>query len=487
MGEKVVKPLLKEVAASRDVYLWDGYVGEIRGTPDPVLESIGGDLALYRGLLRDHQVKAVWQQRVQAMTAAEWVVEPGGDAAVDKEAADWLRDTLNGLRWDAVCAKMAHAQFFGFAVAELIYERDGGRIALADIRVRRQERFGFDRDGTLRLRRHLADWKGEPVPPAKFWVVKADGDNDDDPHGVGLGHHLWWPVFLKRNGARFWAIALEKFGMPTVLGHHPPGSPDSDVQALLSSLMAVHGSTAIALPEGFKAELLEAVRSSGGDHERWMRYWDGAIAKIVAGQTMTTDDGSSLAQAKVHQDTGDAIVKADADLLHQSFNVGPVRWLCGWNYPTAAPPRVWRQLEAEEDLTQRAQREAAVARMSGLRPTARHVAEVYGGEWEAQPAPVPPALGQTPAADAPAEFAEAPRDAVDDLVDQVETLAASVMDGLVAKVRALVFASDLESLDHLPARLLQLAPNLPTDQLAEILGQAMILAHLDGAAEAADA
>lgn len=61
-----------------------------------------------------------------------------------------------------------------------------------------------------------------------------------------------------------------------------------------------------------------------------------------------------------------------------------------------------------------------------------------------------------------------------------------MIDELVAKVRALVFDPTLESLDQLPARLLQLGLTLPADQLAEILGQAMILAHLGGAAEAAD-
>jgi hypothetical protein len=54
---------------------------------------------------------------------------------------------------------------------------------------------------------------------------------------------------------------------------------------------------------------------------------------------MTTDDGSSLAQAKVHEGVMDEVVKSDSDLLSASFNEGPGRWLTEWNFPGAAPPK----------------------------------------------------------------------------------------------------------------------------------------------------
>ena len=63
--------------------------------------------------------------------------------------------------------------------------------------------------------------------------------------------------------------------------------------------------------------------------------------------------------------------------------------LTHWNFPGAAVPRVVGTLLRAEDLDARAKREETVARMSGLRPTQRHVEEVYGGEWELAPRPPP--------------------------------------------------------------------------------------------------
>lgn len=445
------------------------------GTHDPVLRGLGGDLEEYRRLLRDHQVKSCWQQRVRAVTSAEWEVEPGGTAAVDRQAADFLREQLTTVRWDAVTAKMQHAVLFGYAVAECLYARDGKHVILEALLVRRQERFGFDVDGQLRYLPRPGD-AGEPVPPAKFWELRTDGDNDDDPHGFGLAHWLYWPVFLKRNGAIFWATALEKFGMPTAAGTYPAGSDDLSVHSLMQALQAIHGSSAVAFPEGFEYKLLEATRSSGGDHEKWMKYWDGAIAKIILSQTMTTDDGSSRAQAEVHQDVADDVTKADADLLCESFNRGPARWLTAWNFPGARPPRVWRRVEPEEDLKARAERDEIISRTAGLRPTMKYVQDTYGGEWEAAPSP-----GTKPGALTPA-FSEMPRDAVDDLVDQATGVSAPAIDDMVSAVRAIVH--DATDFAEVQRRLLTLNAGGATERLAEAIGQALILAHLDGVAEA---
>lgn len=483
--DKPAPPELGEIAATDDLLDLGGFMEEL-GTPDPVLESLGGDLVHYRRLMRDHQVKSCWQQRQRAVVAAEWRVEPGGERPIDQAAAEDLEAQLKAIAFDRISMRMLHAQYYGYAVGECLYAWEGNRLALTDIRVRKSERFRIRRrDKQLMLLR--GGRQPEEMPARKFWVVTADGDNDDDPHGLGLAHQLYWPVFLKRNGARFWAVALEKFGMPTAAGHYPPGSPDRDINRLIQSLRAIHGSSAVAFPEGFKAELLESVRKSGGDHEAFLRYWDEAIAKIVLSQTMTTDNGSSRAQATVHQDVRDDVIKGDADLLCESFNQGPARWMTAWNFPGAAAPSVWRELTEAEDLDKRAEREEVISRTTGLRPTQRHVEDIYGGEWETKPEAPSPA-GRVPPK-AGAEFAEPQdRDAVDDLADQVDGLAdqvdglaAPMMAELVEDIRRIVDTSP--TLEEAAARLSAAFAEWTPGELEELMARSMMVAHLQGATE----
>lgn len=495
-GAAPAKPEFAEIAPSQDRDLFGGWLGELIGTPDPVLESLGGDMAHYRRLMSDTKVKACWQQRQRALLSADWEVEAGGDTPQDKAAAEDLDRQLKAISFDAVCAKMLHAQFYGFAAGELMYALDDGRVVLTDIRVRRQERFAWTRDLETRLLRPGAPL-GVPLPLAKFWIVKAEGDNDDDPHGLGLAHWLYWPNWFKRNGAKFWAVALEKYGMPTAMGAYPAGASPKERADLLAMLQAIHGSSAVAFPEGFEAKLLESMKTSGGSHEAWMRYWDEEIIQVILSQTMTTNNGSSRSQAEVHEDVRDDVVKGDADLLCESFNNGPAKWLAAWNHPGAAPPRVWRRLEAEEDLTARATREKTISEMTGLRPTAKHVQEVYGGEWEIAPAlpgpPAPPSgidyqqrlaamkARRTGAdADSPAFAEPSERDATDDLVDQLAGLAGPVVDGMVDQVRIILATS--ADWNEVRRRLDALAAALPEADLAAALEGAMTVSALAGAA-----
>jgi phage gp29-like protein len=375
------KPVLDEIVTSGDNLAVDGYIDEIARPVDPMLAASNGDLKEYRNLLRDDQVKTCLQQRRDAVIAAEWEVEPGGTGASDKAAADFIREQLQSIRFDTVSRKMLAGLFFGYSIAECLWAIDGNRVVLDRIKVKKQERFLFGRDGSIRLRTRT-DPKGIVLPERKFWLFSVESDNDEDPHGLGLGYWCYWPVFLKRNAVKFWAIALEKFGAPTAKGNYRADATDAEKRKLLEALRAMTTDSAVIMPEGMTAELIEAQRRAGDSHEVFSAYMDKIIARVILGQTATTEVGPYVGTANVQKDVRDEIIKSDADLLCESFNQQIVTWLAEWNFPGAAVPQVWRKTDDDEDLDQRAKRELIIARTTGLRPTAKHVHEVYGGDWE---------------------------------------------------------------------------------------------------------
>jgi hypothetical protein len=140
-------------------------------------------------------------------------------------------------------------------------------------------------------------------------------------------------------------------------------------------------------------ELLEAARSGTADFAQLCRYMDAAIAKVILSQTMTTDDGASLAQAKVHSDVKLEVVKADADLLCESFNAGPATWWRDLNFPGAATPRLVRHVAEKADLKALADTDAVLKSIGWERST-ESFNDTYGDGYEktAQPEPVGPAL-----------------------------------------------------------------------------------------------
>ena len=505
------RPEWNEIATTADGRdITRGYVDALPLLPpqDQVLQMrAAGDYTAYDEVLRDDQVSATFAQRRLAVVSSELQVLPGGKKRRDKQAAEALEDMLNGVNarssqltidaavvplqgFDSATNKMLNGLHYGFGVAECLWGRDGRHITLDGVKVRKQRRFGFAPDMTLRLLTS-DNPLGEPLPPRKFWVFNAGADNDDEPYGLGLAHWLYWPVWFKRNVLKFWAVYLEKFGTPTALGKYPSNATPAEKNKLLQTLQAIRGDAGVIIPEGMLIELVEATRSGTADYLAFYARMDEAITKVVLGQTMTTENGSSMAQAKVHMDVRQDLVKADADLICESFNRGPARWLTDWNYPGAEYPRIERRIEDEPDLKPQAERDKLIFDM-GYKPRIEYIEQTYGGEWEAVSNNNPPgeadgaslANKANQGSDGPA-FAEGGEIHPGDLLaDQLEQTASRPINAWLEQIRAMLDTA--ESLDEFRAILLEAYGHIDNSELADIMGIALSVAELAGQSDVAD-
>ena len=373
------------------------------GSPQHMMRR--GGPAAWRETLRDEKAATALSQLLDAVAAIPWTVEPGGPARRDRIAAEDLAQQLAAVDFDTAFREMAHAVWYGYAVAEIIWQPGAGRVEIDAIRTRAPERFRFGTDGSLRLVSPTHP-RGTAVPAAKFWLARMPAEHGGQPHGPGAARLCFWPIWLKRNGIRYWAVALEKFGTPTLLGKHRHNAPPDQVDLLLETLQCLAQGIGIAIPEGQEITLLEATRRSGGDHAQFCKYMDTLIVEAVLLQTATTEMGPWKGTAEVQKLVRDERVATLSRLICSSLERTVARWLTDWNHPGAAYPRVIREVAPPEDLNARAQRDEIIARMSGRRPARRYIEDTYGGEWEDAPA-------KPPSADPRFAFAENRGDAIE--------------------------------------------------------------------------
>lgn len=460
------------------------YVRDILPPTDTVLVSLGGDLREYEKLLRDGQVQSLIGQRLDALIATEWVVEPGGTGKADVMAADCLRELLAALEWDRITRRMHMGLLYGYSVAECLWGRDGAHVTLDAVRVRKPWRFGYGPGGGLLLRQATAACI--PMPPRKFWVTAWGADDDDTPYGRGLGHSLWWPVFLKRNGAKFWAAYLDRYGVPAAKATYPNNATDGDKAKALAAARSLRSEGAVAMPEGFDISLIESTSRGAGDFSAFLGYWDDEIAKIILSQTGTSKIGQYSGTAEVHNQVRLELVKSDGDLLCASFNDGPVKWLTEWNWPGAQPPNLWRKVDDGREAAQ-LDRDTKLHAM-GLELKDDAVEGRYGPEWQKAGSGCP-----SPRAGQPAAFAERgkPRDPVetdeaDDIADQLAELTDKAGTAMIDDVRGLLdeVAAGGGDLAAFSERLLAHYPLTGLDDIARLLTGGLAAARLAGMATA---
>lgn len=451
----------------------------------------GRRYALYEKVLQDWQVKSCIQQRITAITQAETEVIPGRRRGMevtdaDQRAADFIKEQLENLDWDGISERNLYGSFYGFSASELMYRRDDAWVALdADrggIRVRNRGRFTFDADFRLRLLVPGSPY-GELLPERKFWTWTAGSDHSDDPFGKGLAHWLYWPVWFKRNGIKFWLSFLELFANPKRRGKYPANATTAEQNTLLEMLDSLSTDSSLIHPEGIEVDYMEARRSGTADYSTLDGKMDAAIAKVILSQTMTTDNGSSLSQAQVHEGVGQAVKKSDSDLLHNSFNAGPVKWLIDYNRAKlgdCAYPNVWRRIEPEEEINDRAERDTKIYQV-GYRPTPELIERTYGEGYEPIPQIQPLVSLSDSLPGQEAAFA-APPTTADIFTDQLAQQTRPLFADWIAKLRQELEASG--DLDAFARRLDEVFPELDSSQMQAIMGEALYATRLAGIFEA---
>jgi phage gp29-like protein len=463
---------------------------------DDILATRGGrdGLKIYQDLSRDGHTGAVLRKRRAAVVSRAWSVEPGGERPEDLVAAALVRAALARINFDRACQGLLGSILTGKAVAEVQWEaapldlapedgpaRSGTFIVPSELRVRNPRRFTFDRDEQLRLLTWDAPMDGMLLPERKFILARFWAEENDDPHGRGLGHDLFWPVFFKRNGIALWNALLERFGQPFVYAEYPAGTPANERAELVRAIADIGRGAAAAVPQGTLIKFLEAGQqgaTTGNPQAALVAVMNAEISKIVLGETQTTEQGANgaRASAEVHDDVRVELADADADLLSQQL--APLcEWITEINLPGARPPMVWRRRKEEPDLVARAKLDESLFKV-GFEPTEEYVAETYGPHYRriSRPAsggpPIPPGEDE-------AEFAEGPEDPVNAIAERLGRDAEGAQQELLDAIRSEV--EQAASFAELEQRLTRLSGALPVQPIAEKLGPAFVLAYLSAA------
>jgi len=388
--KRTEKPVTDEIATtSKDLDIFAGWLKRLEN-PDPVLrtEAGGKGLKLYDEVDRDPHAGAVLQTRALSVVGKEWEIIPAestqvkglpASSAHDKEIADFVAGVLENCNFEQARREFLEGLLYGYKTAEVLWKYDDGAVVVDRLMGKHPRRFSFTMARELRLLTPQSMIEGEEVPERKF-IVFTYGDSDN-PYGKGLGRKLWWPVWFKKHGIRFWLVFLEKYGMPTAVGKYPAGTPPAQQQNLLDAIDAIQNETGVKIPDTMAIDLLEATRSGNVTYEKLCDYMDRQISKAVLGQTLTTEikGEGSYAASKTHDDVRQELVEADADLLDECLNNTLVRWIVDYNFPgVEAYPKLVTHAARKPDLKERSEIDRTVVKEIGVPVSKTYFYETYG-------------------------------------------------------------------------------------------------------------
>ena len=340
--------------------------------------------------------RGVLQQRRLAAAAAVLDVFPASDAARDRALADEVRARiLNAPGWHDALLDLLDALGKGVSCQEIVWAFRGGRWTPAALHRVDPRWLVLDPadgetpyllgDGGEGGADRLAGtapgpWgrQARPLAPGKFVFHRHRSKSGLAGRG-GLAYAVSTLWLLLSVAVRDWWAFGEVFGIPLRIGRYGPEASDDDIRALEEAVALLASDAGCVVPESVLIDLVQAkgsVTGAEGFFERQADWVDAQVSKAVVGQTMTSDDGASLAQARVHQEVRGDIVADDVRQMCDTLNRTVVAWYCELNHPPRAAG--WPRIAPPPD--EDALDTAGLARMvqAGLRVPASWARERMG-------------------------------------------------------------------------------------------------------------
>lgn len=152
-------------------------------------------------------------------------------------------------------------------------------------------------------------------PPFSDWLIEA-GTPDD----LGLFLKAATQTIPKKNALAFWDTFAEIFGMPMRIAKTT--LRDEKELKKMEEMMANMGTEFWGLfQEGTEIEVVESTKGDAFNvYDKRVDRANSELSKLIIGQTMTIEDGSSLSQSETHLQVFENLVESDRGMLRDIIN-----------------------------------------------------------------------------------------------------------------------------------------------------------------------
>jgi ATP:corrinoid adenosyltransferase len=151
--------------------------------------------------------------------------------------------------------------------------------------------------------------------PYNDWLIEVGAERD-----LGMLKVAAPSFIFKKNAMLQWSQYTEVFGMPVRVGK-TASRAQVDMERMANNLRKMGSASYAVFQEG---ESIEFVESTKGDaynvYDKLIERANSELSKLLIGQTMTADSGSSRSQAEVHERVADSITESDKRMLQFIVN-----------------------------------------------------------------------------------------------------------------------------------------------------------------------
>lgn len=218
--------------------------------PSHVLKSKSATMEIFHKVAKHPDIFPQISSYKSALCSLQPVID-----AQNKSIDRFFTDFFKTFPLRELIRAAASARDYGFAVMEITaYNEFLGYTVPAKIELCPPEYYFFDRNRSLRLSSDQPEGINVMAAyPGKFILCQNDATLLN-PYGVGLLDVAFWIAVGLNGNFEFMMQFAEDDGRDKWVGHYPPGTPQNEINDLLSKLVSLRNNGVIAIPEGMDVE-----------------------------------------------------------------------------------------------------------------------------------------------------------------------------------------------------------------------------------------
>ncbi len=321
LSEEIATPTVAGVRRTHEERVATGLTPERLGTI--LRDAAEGNARSYLTLAEEMEERYLhYASQLQTRRLAIESVTPTiEDNGAPTKIVDAIEELINDDGFMEARGHLPDAINKGYGVCEMMWEYERKALRPVEYRDRDARFFQMDRLSLRELRLAVdGSIEGEPLPEAKF-IRHVPRTRLGLPLRRGMARPAAWAYIIQQFGLQDWAAFSEVYGMPLRVGKYNANASGADKRTLLKAVASIANDAAAIIPAGMDIEFHEVNGSNGAAvFGGLLEYIDKQISKLVVGQTMTSDDGSSLGQAKIHNEVRLELLRADCTQLAITFN-----------------------------------------------------------------------------------------------------------------------------------------------------------------------
>lgn len=242
----------------------------------------------------------------------DWNIEPGGDTAADKEAAEFVESCMDDMQdtWIDTISEILSFLTYGWSFHEIVYKRrmgntkdhrtkskyNDGLIGWKKLPIRAQEtlyQWEYDNEDNLLGMTQLPppDFEKCTIPIEKAMLFRTES-RKNNPEGRSILRNAYRSWYFKRRIQEIEGIGIERdlAGLPVIYGPEGLDLWDDTIQANVTARMGLESIVknirrdemeGCVLPAGYKLELLSSGGTRQFDTNAIINRYDTRIAMTV--------------------------------------------------------------------------------------------------------------------------------------------------------------------------------------------------------------